>query len=95
MEALLSSGGPESDVLVGPLKYGLDPQGSYVQGDAIQELSGATSRAPSSCISSGPSSHISTSESDEETGTCFSHGAQPQRQHSRACVKSSVPARNS
>ena len=32
MEALLSSGGPESDVLVGPLKYGLDPQGSYVQG---------------------------------------------------------------
>ena len=31
MEALLSSGGPESDVLVGPLKYGLDPQGSYIQ----------------------------------------------------------------
>ncbi len=31
MEALLSSGGPQSDVLVGPLKFGLDPQGSYVQ----------------------------------------------------------------
>ncbi len=31
MEALLSSGGPQTDVLVGPLKYGLDPQGSYVQ----------------------------------------------------------------
>ena len=31
MEALLSSGGPESDVLVGPLQYGLDPQGSYIQ----------------------------------------------------------------
>ena len=31
MEALLSSGGPETDVLVGPLKYGLDPQGSYIQ----------------------------------------------------------------
>ena len=30
MEALLSSGGPQTDVLVGPLKYGLDPQGSYV-----------------------------------------------------------------
>ena len=30
MEALLSSGGPESDVLVGNLKYGLDPQGSYI-----------------------------------------------------------------
>ena len=30
MEALLSSGGPQSDVLVGPLKFGLDPQGSYV-----------------------------------------------------------------
>jgi hypothetical protein len=30
MEALLSSGGPETDVLVGPLKFGLDPQGSYV-----------------------------------------------------------------
>lgn len=30
MEALLSSGGPETDVLVGPLQYGLDPQGSYV-----------------------------------------------------------------
>ena len=30
MEALLSSGGPPSDVLVGPLKFGLDPQGSYV-----------------------------------------------------------------
>lgn len=30
MEALLSSGGPSTDVLVGPLKYGLDPQGSYV-----------------------------------------------------------------
>ncbi len=29
MEALLSSGGPQTDVLVGPLKYGLDPQGSY------------------------------------------------------------------
>ena len=32
MEALLSSGGPQSDVLVGPLKFGLDPQGSYCQG---------------------------------------------------------------
>ena len=31
MEALLSSGGPQTDVLVGPLKYGLDPQGSYIQ----------------------------------------------------------------
>ena len=31
MEALLSSGVPESDVLVGSLKYGSDPQGSYVQ----------------------------------------------------------------
>ena len=31
MEALLSSN-PQSDVLVGPLKFGLDPQGSYVQG---------------------------------------------------------------
>jgi hypothetical protein len=31
MEALLSSGGPQSDILVGPLKFGLDPQGSYVQ----------------------------------------------------------------
>ena len=31
MEALLSSGGPELDTLVGPLRYGLDPQGSYVQ----------------------------------------------------------------
>ena len=31
MEALPSSGGPQSDVLVGPLKFGLDPQGSYVQ----------------------------------------------------------------
>ena len=30
MEALLSSGGPQTDVLVGPLKYGLDPQVSYV-----------------------------------------------------------------
>ena len=30
MEALLSSGGPQTDVLVGPLKYGLDPQGSYI-----------------------------------------------------------------
>lgn len=30
MEALLSSGGPQSDVLIGPLKFGLDPQGSYV-----------------------------------------------------------------
>ena len=30
MEALLSSGGPQIDVLVGPLKFGLDPQGSYV-----------------------------------------------------------------
>ena len=30
MEALLASNGPQSDVLVGPLKYGLDPQGSYV-----------------------------------------------------------------
>ncbi len=30
MEALLSSGGPQSDVLVGPLKFGLDIQGSYV-----------------------------------------------------------------
>ena len=35
MEALLSSGGPQTDVLVGPLKYGLGgdiyPQGSYIQ----------------------------------------------------------------
>ena len=31
MEAILSSPGPESDVLVGPLKFGLDPQGSYCQ----------------------------------------------------------------
>ena len=31
MEALLSLGGPQSDILVGPLKFGLDPQGSYVQ----------------------------------------------------------------
>ena len=30
MEALLSSGSPETDVLVGNLKYGLDPQGSYI-----------------------------------------------------------------
>ena len=30
MEALLSSGGPQTDVLVGPLKFGLDSQGSYV-----------------------------------------------------------------
>ena len=30
MEALLSSGGPQSDVLVEPLTFGLDPQGSYV-----------------------------------------------------------------
>ena len=30
MEALLSSGGPQLDTLVGPLKFGLDPQGSYV-----------------------------------------------------------------
>ena len=30
MGALLSSGGPQSDILVGPLKFGLDPQGSYV-----------------------------------------------------------------
>ena len=30
MEALLSSGGAETDVLVGNLSYGLDPQGSYV-----------------------------------------------------------------
>ena len=32
MEALLSSGGPETDVLVGQLKYGLDSQGSYLVG---------------------------------------------------------------
>ena len=31
MEALLSSGGPELDVLVGPLRFGLDEMGSYVQ----------------------------------------------------------------
>ena len=31
MEALLSSGGPQADILVGPLKFGFDPQGSYVQ----------------------------------------------------------------
>ena len=30
MEALLSSGGLQSDVLVGHLKFGLDPQVSYV-----------------------------------------------------------------
>ena len=30
MEALLSSGGPQSDILIGPLRFGLDPQGSYV-----------------------------------------------------------------
>ena len=31
MEALLSSGNVENEFLVGNLKYGLDPQGSYVQ----------------------------------------------------------------
>ena len=31
MEALLSAGGPQTDVLVGNLRYGLDPQGSYIQ----------------------------------------------------------------
>ena len=30
MEALLSSGGPQLDTLVGPLRFGLDAQGSYV-----------------------------------------------------------------
>ena len=30
MKALLSSSGPKTDVLIGPLKYGLEPQGSYV-----------------------------------------------------------------
>jgi len=32
MEAILSSPGPESETLVGPLRFGLDPQGSYCQG---------------------------------------------------------------
>ena len=31
MEAVLSSPGPETDVLISNLKYGLDPQGSYCQ----------------------------------------------------------------
>ena len=47
MEALLSSGGPESDVLVGPLKFGLDPQGSYIQArESTQTFSNVNSASP-------------------------------------------------
>ena len=47
MEALLSSGGPQTDVLVGPLRYGLDQQGSYCTGSrASTTFSNVNSASP-------------------------------------------------
>jgi len=47
MEALLSSAGPETEHLVGPLKFGLDPQGSYVQNrESTSTFSNVNSASP-------------------------------------------------
>ena len=47
MEALLAAGGPETDVLVGNLRYGLDPQGSYMSRRSSTTFSNVNLASPS------------------------------------------------